>query len=402
MLCSRSAALAVGATVLGLTVALVPAVSNAADPVATPTATPIVTWADSASDFTAVSLSFGATPLPAGWSFVPDAAGADGSSDISDAVTFDASGISAKQGKFVPLLRRLSAPVSPDDLPALVATATANVGSTTRVGLLLSKAAAPTVLDNTVDAPDGFVGTATTWSGNTGAGRSTADLAAELRAEDEVVSGYYVVINSSSVVLDEQQDVPDGAEQLRTAPATTGTRATTAVRPAAGTTAVRAAAVTPAANGAASIAVGDTTTYFTPQPTAAMTLATTSATVSAATTTGVPFTATGFAPGEAVTAAIGTATPLADSFVADADGAVSGTLLVPSASVPAAGRYALTLVGSSSQQSAQAVVTITADPAAPAPGPITAPAPTPVTTPAPTRAPAPVADPVTGRATFTG
>lgn len=365
---SRFATVAVGATVLGVTAALVPAVSNAADTTATPAATADVVWADQASDFTVVPDAEGPAPIAEGWNLFANVLGTNASTNVSDYLSFGANGITAKDGQFVPLVHPLSSAVTADGLAALVSNATANVGTDAEVGLVLSDADTPTTLNDTVYATNGFAGDATTWNGD----ETTAELATQLTADHEVVSGYFIVLVGGN--LPAARTAPNGAQNLFTAPAVATSRAA----------AVPAAAVTPAAAGAASIAVGDTTTYFTPQPTATLTLTTTSATVSAATTTGVPFTASGFAPGETVTAGIGGGERGDDiagvTFVADADGNVAGTLVLPASFVTTAGDYTLALIGSSSQQSAQATITITADPAAPAP----------------------VAVPVSGRATFTG
>ncbi|WP_175472160.1 hypothetical protein, partial [Curtobacterium sp. MCBA15_003] len=129
--------------------------------------------------------------------------------------------------------------------------------------------------------------------------------------------------------------------------------------------------------------VDDTTTYFTPQPTAAVRAVAASTSLTEATTTGVRVQGSGFAPYETVTAAIGDeadATVIPGvQFTADADGNVSGSIVLPADLVDAAGTYALGLVGLSSAQSATTAIVITADAGT-----------------------APVAVPVPGTAAFTG
>jgi hypothetical protein len=108
--------------------------------------------------------------------------------------------------------------------------------------------------------------------------------------------------------------------------------------------------------------IDDTTTYFTPQPTAAARLLTTSATLTEATTTGVRVQGSGFAPNEVVTAAVGDAADAVAipgvQFRADADGNVSGTIVLPADLVDSAGTYVLGLVGLSSGQTATAPVAV--------------------------------------------
>jgi len=142
-----------------------------------------------------------------------------------------------------------------------------------------------------------------------------------------------------------------------------------------------------------SITVGGVTTRFTPAPT--FTVAPGTVPAAALRTTGVAVSASGFLPGETVTAGYGagsTGNALATTFVADADGAVAGTLVVPADT--AGGDYTLTLVGSTSALRLQAALVVTADPAVPAPA-----APAAGAVPS---AVAPVATPVRAAASFTG
>jgi len=366
---SRIAAAAVGATVLGITAALVPTVSNAADP-AVATATPVVQWADSADDFTAVPVSESDVPLSDGWNFLVGYNGEDpATTSITDVATFDSNGIAAKPDQFVPLLHALPSAVSPDDVPALVSTASANVGTGSQVGLTVGDAATPSITDGTVFATNGFTGDTTTWDGS----ESTTDLVTDLKADDKVVTGYFVTLGSIQLQQQQQQQqrsIPNAPQGLFANP----TAATSRV-------AAVAAAVTPVAGGAASIAVGDTTTYFTPQPTAAATVGAASYTVTQATTSGVQVTGSGFAPNEVISFGLsldGNGGELEGlTLVADADGNVSGTIVLPASFVPGPGTYSLAVVGNSSGQSLFTPLVITADPA-------------------------PVATPISGRATFTG
>jgi len=142
-----------------------------------------------------------------------------------------------------------------------------------------------------------------------------------------------------------------------------------------------------------SITVGGVTTRFTPTPT--FTVAPGTVPAAALRTTGVAVSASGFLPGETVTAGYGagsTGNALDTTFVADADGAVVGTLVVPADT--AGGDYTLTLVGTTSALRLQAALVVTADPAVPAPA-----APAAGAVPS---AVAPVATPVRAAASFTG
>jgi len=142
-----------------------------------------------------------------------------------------------------------------------------------------------------------------------------------------------------------------------------------------------------------SITVDGVTTRFTPTPTFTVTPGTVPA--AALRTTGVAVSATGFLPGETVATGYGTGrtgNALDTTFVADVNGAVSGTLVVPADAV--GGDYTLTLIGTTSALRLQAALVVTADPAVPAPA-----APAAGAVPS---AVAPVATPVRAAASFTG
>ncbi|MFJ3379843.1 hypothetical protein ACIPJ2_05505 [Curtobacterium sp. NPDC090217] len=366
MLRSRIAAAAVGATVLGITAALVPTVSNAADP-AVATATPVVQWADSAADFTQLSEDAD-TVSSAGWSYIAisETSGVKGTS-IDDVATFGANGIELKQDSLLLLARGLPTAVTPTDLPAVVAAADANIGGAGRVGVLTAKADSPDTIDGSVYSTSGFAGADTTWASASG-DEDTAAFAAELTANDEVVVGYTAIIGQQAAARQQQRLQEVAPEIAPSAATSTGSVALAAV-------------VTPTDSGIASFAFGDTTTYFTPQPTAAATVGAASYTVTQATTAGVQVTGSGFAPNEVISFGLsldGNGGELEGlTLVADADGNVSGTIVLPASFVPGPGTYSLAVVGNSSGQSLFTPLVITADPA-------------------------PVATPISGRATFTG
>jgi hypothetical protein len=123
-----------------------------------------------------------------------------------------------------------------------------------------------------------------------------------------------------------------------------------------------AAAASDTAATVATLSVDNATTHFTPTPT--LTLGATSTTVSAFSTTGVTVTATGFLPGETVSSAYATdasGDTLPATFVADAGGNVSGTVVGPAGI--AAGNYSIVLVGETSAVSVSTPLAVTADPA---------------------------------------
>lgn len=109
-----------------------------------------------------------------------------------------------------------------------------------------------------------------------------------------------------------------------------------------------------------SITAGDDTTWFLPAPTAT---ATTPAapTVEQATTTGVSATFTGFLPGEAVTADFATegfGGPVDGDYVADADGVITVSYILPADTVP--GTYLLGATGDTTSVNAVSEFTVVA------------------------------------------
>jgi hypothetical protein len=145
------------------------------------------------------------------------------------------------------------------------------------------------------------------------------------------------------------------------------------------------------------IAFGDESTYFVPA--AEGTYQPTSLTLSELRSSGITVSALGYFPGETVEvyfedvdAVQPVPTPVA-TLVADAQGAVTGQVVLSDAVVTEAGSYSFTLLGATSGVALTSVVEVTAD------GDVAAPAPTPVV---PTAPVAPVAVPVSANASFTG
>ncbi|ROP74943.1 hypothetical protein [Curtobacterium sp. PhB115] len=423
MLRSRITAAAVGATVLGVTAALVPTVSTAN--VSVDAASAVVTWKDSAADFTAAPE--GTFPLTDQWYWAalsdPTAGG-----KITDFATLDEDGVSVSEGEAVGLVRGLTKPVAPSDLGALASGISSTTTGATTFGLAIQEGdddSAQTVVFATDQANgEGVVDGLSNWlDPETGEVESTSALAADLRAADAEVVGYIVYVGidvagevTAPPATDEPTETPAPTDEPTTAPTDEPTVAptdepttaptdepTTAPtdEPTAPTTPVEQApgaelkslasplessaqALAADASGSiSSLRIDDTTTYFTPQPTAAARLVTSSATLTEATTTGVRVQGSGFAPFEVVGAGVGTSAQGTDipgvALRADAEGNVAGTIVLPADFVNAAGTYTIGLVGTSSAQTAQATLTVTADPAV-----------------------APVAVPVPGTATFTG
>lgn len=117
---SRIAAAAVGVSVLGVTAALVPTVSNAADNSVAP-ATSVVTWADSAADFTAIDTQADTPAIPAGWSWLGIQQGGSGyATSLDQVASFGADGVTAKDGSAVLLLHPLQSTVAPNALAGLI------------------------------------------------------------------------------------------------------------------------------------------------------------------------------------------------------------------------------------------------------------------------------------------
>ncbi|QQD76524.1 hypothetical protein I8920_01740 [Curtobacterium sp. YC1] len=402
MLRSRITAAAVGASVLGLTAALVPAVSNA-DVQAT-AASRIVTWADSASDFTAAPE--GTVPLTDEW-YWASLSDPSNSGKITDHATLDEDGLSVSEGEAVGLVRGLSKPVAPSNLGALAAGISATTTGATTFGLAIREggdSSAETVVFAT-DAPnnEGVHEGRNNWiDPSTGEVESTSELAADLQDADATVVGYVVYvgidiageITTPPPATEEPTETPAPTDEPTTAP-TEGTPTPSepvetvpggeleSLSSPLGSNAEPLAA--DASGSISALRIDDTTTYFTPQPTAAARLVTETASLTEATTTGVRVQGSGFAPNEVVTAAIGDAADAVAipgvQFRADADGNVSGTIVLPADLVNSAGTYVLGLVGLSSAQTATVTLVVTADAAG---------------------GTAPVAVPVPGTATFTG
>ncbi|MFS0852042.1 hypothetical protein [Microbacterium sp. 179-I 3D4 NHS] len=363
---TRFTAAALSAAVLGLTAALIPTASiAAADPVATPPASPQVTWADGPDHFTPFD---GAITDEWRW-LAPFSSEED---SLGDFAAFDANGVHGNGVDPLALVHGFPKPVQPAAVPALIAGASANAGPAVTVGLLVSDTVVDTDVPSqsfrTVFAAEGLQGPATQWDGYGDGTVSTAVLAQLLDEEEATVLGYFVSFPSAPVRTDDPgaEDADPSDEQfleLLSAPAGVALRA-----------------AVPDFAGIADLRFGDLTTYFTPQPTAALTLARASFTSVQASTTGIPVSGTGFAPGETVTVGLGTGQSGGEiegvTFVADADGNVSGTVVLPAGLEPG-DFYTLALVGASSGQFASNAFAIAA-------------------------AAAPVAVPVPGEATFTG
>ena len=401
---SRITAAAVGATVLGVSAALVPTVSTAL--VTSTAASAIVTWTDSADDFTAAPT--GTFPLTDQW-YWASVTDLDGGGSITDHATLDEDGLSVSEGEAVGLVRGLNKPVPASSVPALAAGISMTTTGATSFGLAVQEGgdtSAQTVVFAT-DAPEtgdgvGISDGTSNWiDPATGEVESTTELTADLEAADAQVVGYVVYVgidvaaDTTAPPTTEPTETPAPTDEPTPAPTVDGTPAPTALP----SSELKSLAAPLEANGQSlaadasgsisALRVDDTTTYFTPQPTAAAELLTPTATLTEATTTGVRIQGSGFAPNELVGAGVGTGAQGTDipgvAFRADADGNVSGTIVLPADFVNTAGAYSVGLVGASSAQAAQAALTVTADPAA-AGDPGTA----------------PVAVPVPGTANFTG
>jgi hypothetical protein len=394
---SRITAAAVGATVLGVTAALVPTVSTAS--VSSGAASAIVTWTDSADDFTAAPT--GTFPLNDQWYFAA-LTDLDGGGTITDHATLDEDGVSVSEGEALALVRGLNKPVAPSSLGALVAGAGAETTGATSFGLAIQDggdSSAQTAIFAVGDGDAGLSGSATRWiDPSTGEVESTSELAADLEESDSTVVGYivYVGVDATEGVTPtptEPTETPAPTDQPTPAPTVDGAPAPTTEAPGtelkslASPLEVNGQALAADASGSISaLRIDDTTTYFTPQPTAAAE-APTDTRVSQ-TLTGFQVLGTGFAPNETVTATITqgdeTYAVRTNASVADQDGDVVIVVVLPE-DAASAGAYTATLLGRSSSQTASADGSFIADPAA-ATDPGTA----------------PVAVPVPGTATFTG
>lgn len=371
---TRLAAAALSAAVVGLTLSLAPAVSMAAPDTGVRPATVTVQWADSEADFAAVEQTDGQGILvPQGWSWA--AFGAAEGTTLEDVVDFSAEGV-ANNGTSpqVVLLHGLDESIAPAALPTLVDDAAVEIGEGTAFGLLIAPVDDPARETAPVVAIGGVNGSATVWAGPENEPVDTATLVQEMTNRGYIVIGYLLVLGDRpfpaeptepEVPVDPQDPPVLLLSELAEVSALADEAPSAAV----------AAAAAPV-EGAASVRFADLTTYFTPQPSAVLTLATTSVTTAQATSVGLPFSASGFAPGETVTVGLsagqsGNEVPDV-SFVADAAGAVSGTVVLP-ADLATVGSFSLVLIGSSSGQAALAAFEITSG-AAPVAVPVPAPA----------------------------
>lgn len=396
---SRITAAAVGATVLGVSAALVPTVSTAV--VTDSAASAIVTWTDSAADFTAAP--DGTVPLTDQWYW---AALSDptGGGKITDHATIDEDGLSVSTGEAVGVIRGLNKPVAASAVPALAAGISMTTTGATSFGLAV-KAGGDSTAQSVVFATDepvtdggGTVNGTSNWiDPETGDVESTTELTADLRDADAEVVGYvvYVGIDIAGEVTappTEPTETPAPTDGPTPAPTVDGTPAPNALpgtelKSLASPLEVNGQALAADASGSISaLRIDDTTTYFTPQPTATAD-APTSVRVSQ-TLTGFQVLGAGFAPNESVAATVTqggeTYSIRTNASVADDEGDVVVVVVLPEGAV-SAGAYTATLEGRSSSQTASADGSFIADPAA-ATDPGTA----------------PVAVPVPGTATFTG
>lgn len=381
---SRIAAAAVGATVLGLSAALVPSVSTAVPVSTVPAASSTVLWTDSATDFAALPATATADSLTDRWyGAAYTAFNGDGTvttSSIDTAGTFGPDGFTLNQQAPVALAHGFETPLQPADLPAALRDAHVDATGNSNFAVFVQYPGTDEALARFAasDVPSGLDGVDTLW-GPDGTENSTADFVAQLEQQGATIVGYGEYLGLSiegstagqeSAPTDEStpndESTPDAApgDQFSTlaAPAVGD-----AADPAAGEAAAAPAAIAAAPASLASITFADTTTYLTPQPTAALTVGSASVSATQATTTGTAVSGTGFAPGETVTVGLvagqaGNEVP-GVTFVADADGNVSGTVVLPTGLAPP-GSYELVLLGRSSAQRAAAALTITADPAA--------------------------------------
>lgn len=372
---TRLAAAALSAAVVGLTLSLAPAVSIAAPDTGVRPATPTVEWADSGADFATIPQTDGPSiEVPRGWSWA--AFGVAEGTRLDDVVDFSAAGV-ANNGTSpqVVLLHGLDESIAPAALPALVDDAVVETGEGTAFGLVISRSDDLGQEAVPVGAIGGVQGSATLWEGPEGEPVDTTTLAQEMTDRGYVVVGYLLILGDRPLPAEPTEpEVPVDPQDPPVLLLSELAEVSALADEEAPSSAVAAAAAP--VEGAASVRFADLTTYFTPQPSAVLTLATTSVTAAQATTVGIPFSASGFAPGETVTVGLsagqsGNEVPDV-SFVADAAGAVSGTVVLP-ADLATVGSFSLVLIGSSSGQAAFAAFEITSG-AAPVAVPVPAPA----------------------------
>lgn len=348
----RFTAAALSAAALGLAAVLVPTASIAEPIPETPAATPSVIWADAAEDFVPFNpVVVDGLVIPNEWQWT--ALGESGS-PFSDFATFGPEGLTSTEVAPFALVHGLAAPIQPADLAPVVAEASANTGANAQVGIFVQQQG-DEVGAFTIPAVGGFNGADTQWVGF-GSGTISTDVLIEQLTDDGfTVTGYFVIFQAGPI-----ETTPPVDEENPPVARLSDVLSDTDLSEAAPNAAARAAV--PAASGIASYRFGDLTTYFTPQPTAVLTLARASFTAVQASTTGVPITGSGFAPGETVTVGLSSGQSGSEvegvTFLADADGNVSGTVVLPAGLE--VGEYSLVLVGSSSSQFAASALVITA------------------------------------------
>ncbi|MFF7292449.1 hypothetical protein ACFY9N_07925 [Microbacterium sp. NPDC008134] len=373
---SRLAVASLSAAALGLAAVLVPTVSIAEPITETPAASAEVIWADSADEFASFApiTEPGEFALPNEWQWTTLGGGEGTSLSLSDFGTFGVNGFTSNASAPLGLVHGVPSPVTGEDFASFMADSSTNVGGEVLTGVFISSTDSDFPLVTTVPTLTGFHGDATFWDVD---GFSNEEFAAELSAGEFAVIGYFVIFPGDAPVVTSPPAEPQPELLRRSSPLADAPTFDELLAAQGAGVALRAAAV-PDEAGIASFRVGGLTTYFTPQPVAALALSSTSVTVTQATTTGFTVTGSGFAPGETVSSGISsgqTGDSLPNTFVADADGNVSGTIVLTAAQ-GAAGDYSILLFGESSGQVASSALAITGA--------------------------APVAVPVPGEATYTG
>lgn len=378
---SRLAVASLSAAALGIAAVLVPTASIAEPITEMPAASAQVIWADAADEFVYTQLDGGLIELADEWRWtVPFGAP---STSLGDYGTFDENGFTANGSAPVAFVHGVSAPIPGSEFEAFIENSATNAGAQVLTGVFYAEPGEESVA-LVAQSVDGVHGADTQWYVSGNVPLTTAEFAVSLDESGAQVVGYFVIFPGQPIELPEpptEQEVPPTEQpnvELLAAPETPEDATTFEDLLTAHNTDAALRAAVPAAGGIASLRIGDLTTYFTPQPTAALALSSASITVAQATTTGFTVSGSGFAPGEIVSSGIGTGAmgdSLPDTFIADADGNVSGTIVLPAAWA-AAGDYFIVLVGESSGQVASSALAITGA--------------------------APVAVPVPGEATYTG
>lgn len=382
MIRSRLTVASLSAAALGLAAVLVPTASVAEPITETPAASAEVIWADATDDFVYTELNDGQIELVDEWRWTAPL-GAP-SSSLADFGAFGENGFTANGSAPVAFVHGV-APVAGSEVEAFLEDSATNAGEQVLTGVFVVVPDDESSVAIPVQTVDGLRGADTQWLFvGDGAPLSSPDFATALEQLDAAIVGYFVIFPGQAPTLPEIPEEPEAPQEeeptleLLAAPEAFDDVPTFDELLTAQGTQVALRAAVPAEAGIASFRIGDLTTYFTPQPTASLTLGNATITVAEATTTGFTVTGSGFAPGEIVTSGIGTGQmgdSLPDTFVADGDGNVSGTIVLPAAWA-AAGQYSIALIGASSGQVAGSALAITGA--------------------------APVAVPVPGEATYTG